>query len=220
MLSQHLGTLYDCSPGPPRSSPLVFLRLASSLAVSPGSPGVPGCLAGTWGLSTIAPRACRDRFPVLPRSSPLVFLLLASSLAVSPGFPGVTGCLASTWGLSTIASRACRDLRRWFFYDLLPRSRSLWLSWDPHVLSQLLGTLCGCSPGPPRSSPLGFFTTCFLAGCLSWLSWGPWVLSKHLGTVTIAPLHAAIFAAGFLRLASLLAVSPSSPGVPGCLAST
>ena len=39
VLSQHQGTLYDCSPGPPRSSPLVFLLFASSLAVSPGSPG-------------------------------------------------------------------------------------------------------------------------------------------------------------------------------------
>ena len=59
VLGKHLGTRYNCSPGMPRSLLLVFLRLPSSLVVSPGSPGVLGCLAGTWGLSTIAPRACR-----------------------------------------------------------------------------------------------------------------------------------------------------------------
>ena len=93
VLSQHQGTLYDCSPGLPRSSPLVFLLFASSLAVSPGSHGV----------STIPPRACRD----LRR---WLFLLFASSLVVSPGSPGVPGCLASTWGLATIAPRVRRDL--------------------------------------------------------------------------------------------------------------
>ena len=33
VLSQHLGTRYDCSPGPPRSSPLVFLQLLPGPAV-------------------------------------------------------------------------------------------------------------------------------------------------------------------------------------------
>ena len=128
MLSQHLGTLYDCSPGPPRSSPPVFLRLASLLVVSPGSPGVPGCVASAWGLY--------DCLPGPPRSSPLVFLVLASLLAVSPDSPGDS-------------------------------------------LRSLLG--------PAAIFATRFFTSCFVARCLSWLSWGPRVLSQHLGPSTIAP---------------------------------
>ena len=60
VLSQYLGNVYDCSPGLPRSSPLVFLPVPSSLMVSPGFSGVPGYLASTWGHSTIAPWARRD----------------------------------------------------------------------------------------------------------------------------------------------------------------
>ena len=134
MLSKHSSTISYYFLDLPRSLPVVCFLLASMLAVSPDS-FVPRVPSKHLGLSTIAPwvapRACRNRFPVLPRSSPLVFLLLASSLAVSPGFPGVPGCLASTWGLSTIAPRASRDLRRLFFYDLL--------SWGPGCLGSTPG---------------------------------------------------------------------------------
>ena len=118
VLSKHLGTLYNCFPGLLRSSPLVFLQLASSLEVSPGSAGVSGCLVSAWRLSTIASRACRDLrswffYDSLPRLRSLLALL------------GSPGAYSAPGGLTTIASQACRDLRRWFFYDSLPRSRSL-----------------------------------------------------------------------------------------------
>ena len=115
VLSQHLGTVYGCSPGLLQFSPLVFLPLLSSVAVFRGSSGVPGCLASTWGLSTIAPRARCDRrrlffyelLPccglcwlswglsmIAPRASCVLcgcFLFLLFSLMVSPGSPGVLG---------------------------------------------------------------------------------------------------------------------------------
>ena len=98
MLRKHSGTLHDCSQGLPRSSPVVFSRLASSLAVSSGYPGVSGCLESTRGLSTIAFRACRDLcrwffYIFLPRSrsllarlgSPGAYPTLGDSLQLLPG---------------------------------------------------------------------------------------------------------------------------------------
>ena len=255
VLSQHLGTVDDCSPGQLRSWPLVFLQLPSSLAVFLGSSGVPGCLTGTWGLSTIAPRASCDLCgcvfyffssrswsllallvslvlskhlgtlyncpPSLLRYLPLVFFLPASSFAVSPGSPGVSGCLVSTWVLSTIAPWAFRDLRRWFFYDSLPRSRSLLSSLGSLAAFLAPGHYLLLFPGLAAIFAACFFSSPSLVRGLCLLSLCPRVLSKHLGIIDnhsrVLPRSSSLV---FFLLSFSFSVSGGFVGVSWCLTST
>ena len=177
VLGKHLGTRYNCSPGMPRSSPLVFLRLPYSLAVSPGSPGVLGCLASTWGLSTIAPRACR----ALRRwlfTNLLARWLVGPHLALPPPCSKHTGKIAGIYlllPLNDLANLKAAGLSQTaydftlvcHFVDLIfscSPSPGLLSAWRPRVLSKQLGSL--------QLLPSAF-TTRFLARGLSWLCWGP-----------------------------------------------
>ena len=95
VLSKHLGTLYKCFPGLLRSSLLVFLQLASSLAVSPGSAGVPWVLSQRLGTRY----NCSPGLAAIFATGFLMTRFLARALLASLGS---LGCFFSTWGLSTI----------------------------------------------------------------------------------------------------------------------